>query len=239
MPRSRLPLSIALVVFAAVCARLGVWQLDRLAARQAANDAAAARRALPEVRLPSSIPAESLDGRNVRATGEYDRRGELILRGQVFSGVPGVVLVTPLRLDGAGDTAVLVERGFVPSPDALALPSDTGLDEPGARDVRGIAFAIADSGHGEPLERGGRLSLRRLDLGVARQRSPHPLLAVVIRQSPDSPSAGFPRRRPAPVLDEGPHLVYAIQWFAFALTALVFGAVYLRKRGGIEKQTSR
>ena len=238
MPRSRLPLAIALVVFAAVCARLGVWQLDRLAARRAANDAAAARRALPEVRLPSRIPAESLDGRKVRATGEYDRRGELILRGQVFSGVPGVVLVTPLRLD-RGDTAVLVERGFVPSPDALALPADTGLDEPGARDVRGIAFAIADSSDGEPIERGGRLSLRRLDLGVARQRSPHPLLAVVIRQSPDSSSAGFPRRRPAPALDEGPHLVYAIQWFAFALTALVFGAVYLRKRGGIEKQTSR
>ena len=71
-----------------------------------------------------------------------------MLRGQVFGGVPGVVLVTPLRLEGAGDTALLVERGFVPSPDALTLPADSTLDEPGRQEVRGLAFAIADSGNG-------------------------------------------------------------------------------------------
>src|SRR5688572_6110495 len=141
MPRSRLLLALVFLAFAAVCVRLGVWQLDRLAARRAVNAAALARRGLPEVALPARLPAESLSGRPVRATGRYDRTAEIVLRGQVFGGVPGVVLVTPLRIEGAGDTVVLVERGFVPSPDALTLPPDAELDEAGAQEVRGLAFA--------------------------------------------------------------------------------------------------
>jgi surfeit locus 1 family protein len=190
------------------------------------------------VQLPANVPADSLDGRYVKAVGRYDRSGELLLRGQVFGGVPGVVLVTPLRLDGSSDTAVLVERGFVPSPDALSLPVDSGLEEPGRVEVLGVAYRTADSGGGEPLTRNGRLSLRRLDVHAARARLSYPVLDVVIRQAPDPTLPSFPRRRPVPPLDEGPHLMYAIQWFAFALTGLAFGAVYLRKGGG-EKATSR
>ena len=38
-------------------------------------------------------------------------------------------------------------------------------------------------------------------------------------------------RLPAPTLDEGPHLSYAIQWFAFAAIALIGGAtVAVRER---------
>jgi surfeit locus 1 family protein len=230
MPRSRLLLPVVFVAFAAVCVRLGVWQLDRLAARRAVNAAALARRGLPEVALPTRLPAESLSGRRVRATGRYDRADEIVLRGQVFGGVPGVVLLTPLRLDAAGDTVVLVERGFVPSPDALTLPADAGLDEAGVQDVHGLAFAITDSSDPQPLERQGRLTLRRPALGLVRTRLPFPVLDVVLRQAPDPGLPSFPRRRPPPSLDEGPHQLYAIQWFAFAAMGVVFAGVFLRKR---------
>ena len=230
MPRSRVLLAIACFVFAAVSVRLGFWQLDRLAERRASNAAAQSRRALPEVALPTPLVADSLAGRPVRAAGRYERAGEIVLRGQVFGGVPGVVLVTPLRVEGAGDTAVLVERGFVPAPDALTIPADASLDEPGRQEVRGLAFPIPDSGNAQPLERHGRLSLRRLALEEVRSRLPYPVLNLVLRQTPDSSLPSFPRRRPAPPLDEGPHQLYAIQWFAFALTGVVFGGVFLRKR---------
>ncbi|MGH7630506.1 MAG: SURF1 family protein [Gemmatimonadales bacterium] len=238
MPRSRLLLAIILLAFAAACIRLGLWQLDRLGERRVSNAAAVARRGMPELLLPAGIPAESLAGRPVRAMGSYDRENEIVLRGQVFGGVPGVVLVTPLHLEGAGDTAVLVERGFVPSPDALTIPTDATLDEPGPREVRGLAFAIPDSGDAQPLERDGRVSLRRLDLARVRSRVPYPVLDVVLRQMPDPSLASFPRRRPVPPLDEGPHRLYAIQWFAFALTAVVFAGVFLRKSQGAEDQRS-
>jgi surfeit locus 1 family protein len=228
MPRSRPALAAILLVFAAVCIRLGVWQLDRLSARRSANALATARRELPEVEFPVAIAADSLNGRRVKARGRYDPRGELLLRGQVFGGVPGVVLVTPLRLGDADDTAVLVERGFVPSADALTLPADTGFDEPGVRQVHGIAYKIVNSDEGQPLGREGRLTLRRLDLRTVQTRLPYPVVDIVIRQTPDPSLPSFPRRRPPDPLDDGPHLMYAIQWFAFALTALGFGAVYLR-----------
>lgn len=229
MPRSRLLLPITFLAFAAVCVRLGVWQLDRLAERRASNAAALAQRTLPPLALPMPVVAESLVGRSARAVGRYDRAAEIVLRGQVFGGVPGVVLVTPLRLEGAADTAVLVERGFVPSPDALTVPRDADLDELGRQEVRGLAFTIGDSADGQPLEHGGRLTLRRLELASVRPRVPYPVLDVVLRQTPDSSLPAFPRRRAAPPLDEGPHRLYAVQWFAFALTAAVFGGIFLRK----------
>jgi len=43
---------------------------------------------------------------------------------------------------------------------------------------------------------------------------------VVQLESPD-PTRGLPRRWPPPTFDDGPHLSYAIQWFSFALIALV------------------
>jgi surfeit locus 1 family protein len=41
---------------------------------------------------------------------------------------------------------------------------------------------------------------------------------------------GVPRRIPPPSLDEGPHLNYAIQWFAFAAIALIGSGAYLATR---------
>jgi surfeit locus 1 family protein len=226
-PRARVVLIAGLLGFAAIAVRLGFWQLHRRAERQATNAAAGALRNAPELDL-AGWRGEPLANRRVRASGTYDRTHELVLRGQVFREIPGVVLVTPLRLAGAGDTAVLVERGFVPSPDAATLPPEAaGLDEPGTQVVRGVALplvAAADSG--APLEHAGRTSWKRLDLRAVRARLPYPILDVAIRQTPDSGLPRMPRRREPPVLDDGPHLSYAIQWFAFAVIAVVFAGIF-------------
>ena len=231
MPRSRVLLIAGSLLFAGVCVRLAFWQLDRLAERRASNAGTLARRALPEIALRGGIPPDSLDGRMVQAVGQYEPRGELVLRGQVFGGVPGIVLVTPLHLEAAGDTAVLVERGFVPSPDALTIPPGNDFDERGRQVVHGTAFLIDSGVDAQPLDADGRRSWRRLELGEARAYVAGPLLNVVIRQSPDTTLPSFPRRRPAPPLDEGPHRLYAIQWFAFAIIAVVFAGIFLRRDG--------
>src|SRR2546422_11373900 len=51
------------------------------------------------------------------AHGIYDFSAERTWPGRSFEGTPGVALVTPLRLSGG--SAVLVDRGWVPSPDAF------------------------------------------------------------------------------------------------------------------------
>jgi surfeit locus 1 family protein len=216
------------LVLAAVFVRLGVWQLSRLAERRAYNRKVEAARALAPVSLDSGaappVSAESLAHRRVRVTGEYDPAGELVLRGQSEQGVAGVRLVTPLRIAGK-DSAVLVQRGFVPSPDAMTVDQGA-VTERGVQAVEGIASLLPDSEpQGDERTVNGQTTWRRVDLAAARRRVSYPLLPILILQTPDSGLPASPRRDEAPSLDDGPHLSYAIQWLAFAITALVAGVL--------------
>ena len=218
------------VVAGAVCLRLGVWQLDRLGARRAASATAISQRSLPAV--DARTLHDSAGNRRTYATGRYDFDREIVLRGRGRDGVPGVEVVTPLLLTGS-DTAVLVLRGYVPSADAISY--DVTLHrEPDSGTVAGVAMAVPiDSAGAAPAERAGALTWRRLDLGSLRNRLPYPVAPVyIIADSPATVSPA-PRRSSPPALDHGPHLNYAIQWFAFA--AIAFGGAaalwWSRRRG--------
>jgi surfeit locus 1 family protein len=229
-PRGRARLFLAItVLLAAVFARLGVWQLSRLHQRRAANRVALARRAQPPTDLDDPVsaarfPVDTPDNRRVSLTGRYDHAAEVVIRGQSEGGVPGVRILTPLR-PLRDDTAILVQRGFVPSGDARRVDL-AGLHEDGVVRVTGLAFGLPDSGvRGEPLEGTGGITWRRVDLAALRARLPYPLASFLILQTPDSALPKLPRRDSPPTLDDGPHLSYAIQWFAFATTALVVGGI--------------
>jgi surfeit locus 1 family protein len=213
---------------ALVCARLGVWQMDRLRERRAANASALAGRSLPPVTISESDAADSgLVNRRVAASGRYDDANPIILRGRVYQGVPGVEIVSPLVL-GPGRGAVLVNRGFVPTPDAFTIAPDS-LRESGTVRVEGIALPIG-SGRGAPLVRGPETTWSALDLEALAARLPYPISPIYIRQLSDSTLPRFPRRLEPPSLDDGPHLSYAIQWFSFSLMAVIFGIVIARQR---------
>lgn len=215
------------LILSLVFLRLGLWQVSRLRERRAANRLAlAAREAAPVALGDSAAGADlrTLSNRQVTITGEYDFTGEVVLRGQSAGGVPGVRVVTPLR-PAAGDTAILVQRGFVPSPDASTVDL-APLHEPGLVRVTAIAFLLPDTAvAGEPRESNGQTTWRRVDLAAVRTRLPYPVASVLALQLPDTSLPAVPRRDPPAVLDDGPHLSYAVQWFSFALTALVIGSI--------------
>jgi len=210
----------SMLLAAAGFARLGVWQLSRLRERRAANVVTVAARNAPPVTLrPASSRTDTLGQHRVVARGRYDFANEIVVRGDELEGVPGVRIVTPLLLDHEGP-AVLVERGFLPTPDAVTVDA-RGAEEPGELTVLGIALPVPVGG-GEPIEHEENTTWRRLDLPAIRARFPYPVLPIYIRQTPDSALPPFPRRlAPVPV-DEGPHLSYAIQWFLFAGLAAGF-----------------
>ena len=205
MHRRDVGLAAIAVVVAGLCVWAAFWQLDRLHQRRARNAVLEARLALPPLPVRRDITADSARQRRVVAQGVYEFSAERTWPGRSFQGTPGVALVTPLRL--ADGSAVLVDRGWVPSPDAFHV-DHTLYREPDTATVTGIAL-IPPRGRG--------------DVAVAGF-----LPFVVQLESPD-PSRGLPRRWPPPTLDDGPHLSYVIQWFSFALIALVGTAVLIRK----------
>lgn len=204
MQRRDIGLLVVALLVAAGCGRLGIWQLDRLRQRKARNAALAERLARPMIEARAGVSADSARQRRVIATGKYEFASERTWPGRSYEGTPGVALITPMRL--ADGSAVLVDRGWVPSPDAFHV--DHGLyREPDSASVWGIA--------------------RTLPRGRADVDSTGYLPFVIELVQPVA--RGLPRRWPMPAFDNGPHLSYAIQWFSFAIIALVGTVVLIRK----------
>ena len=231
MLRSRSLLLVIALLLAGLFIKLGFWQLRRLGERRAGNRGAAVARTGAVIDLNRGGTKQAgRSNHRVIVRGEYDRAHEVVLRGHVFRELPGVQVVTPLRVAGS-DSAVMVNRGFFPSPDATFADTDS-LNEPGEVLVRGIAFAVPQSADsGGALTSNGKETWRRLDLAALRSRSPYPLMDVYILQSPDSQLPRYPVRLEPLPLDDGPHLSYAIQWFAFATIAVCGGLIFLFRKG--------
>jgi len=229
--RDRAALVGALLV-AALCVRLGVWQLDRLGQRRARNAQVLARRTEPPVSVSGTISADSARDRRLSARGEYDYGHERLWHGRSYEGIPGVDLVTPLRLpDGS---AVLVDRGWAPSPDGYHV------DQAAYRE--GDSAAVSGIGVVAPRARGD------VDPLALRDSLPYPLLPFVIQELPIAPSSTTSTnlhhpptplltRWPAPEISDGPHLSYAIQWFSFAVIITIGSIVLAQKRGMGQKPT--
>ena len=202
--------------------RLGVWQLDRLDQRRSANALVAERRdqePRPLVSLVTQygLDPDTLDHRPVTVVGRYRTDLEFISIGRTYGDVSGTMVVTPLELpDGS---LLMVVRGIVPT--GTPGPPVEGFGVPtGQVDLVGRL----DSGE-EPLRLGepdpedgvvrsiSRIDLSYLDKWMAEKVLPVSL--ILESQAPTDP-VDSPVPVPPDELTEGPHLGYAIQWFAFA-----------------------
>jgi cytochrome oxidase assembly protein ShyY1 len=227
--RSILLVLVSLVV-AVTCVRLGFWQLDRLHGRRAANALFEHRLALPPTTLDQVVPRQGPAAgpiyRRVTVHGAYDTADEVVLFGRELDGEPGNHVLTPLQTSD-GRTLV-VDRGWVPIDDDRP-PVAVATPPAGPVDVTGILFP---SEHGsDSASANGRVTrVGAIDLGLIGQGLPSPIESVFLQlrsQTPAQPGP-LPRTVPLPVFDDGPHLGYAVQWFIFAIIALVGGVVLLR-----------
>jgi surfeit locus 1 family protein len=225
---------VASLVMAGLFARLGIWQLHRLGERRARNALVASRLAAEPVPL-EELPRDSALAhfRRVKFAGTYDFTHEMVLTNRIHDGSPGVNLVTPLRpyVGLGGDTVVLVDRGWVYSPDGASVDQTKWRE---AQRAAGTGYVQEFSNSPAPAatspdhpER-----LRWLDPMTVAGWSGYPVAHYYLAVEADSDhlETDVPVRIPVPPLDEGPHMSYAIQWFAFAAIALVGPFFALRAR---------
>ena len=227
MNRWKLRLFVAFaLISAAVFVRLGFWQLSRRQERRARNALVSARLDSTPVSV-ASLPRDTALARfrRVRVTGVPDYEHELVWAARTHKGSPGVNLLTPVRLPGS-DTAILLNRGWVYSGDGATVDLAKWRD----RDSTFIGYveelpSVAGASYTDRPS-----VIARLSHDVVAKALPYPVAPVyVIVLSDSAIAADRIARLSAPPLDEGPHLSYAFQWFAFATVALVGVGIVLRQ----------
>lgn len=224
-----------------VLARLGIWQLDRLEARQAFNARVSTQEAAPLLVLDSAALkditlAESLKGMEYRAVtvqGEYDFSHQVALRNQSWENEWGVHLLTPLRIAGS-EQSILVDRGWIPA-EAFKSGDWSAYDEPGRVAVQGIVRASQSKpDFGKKNDPDGVLQAWNFaNVERIQAQTPYALLPVYIQQAPDPAWTSLPYRSlPEVELTEGPHMGYALQWFSFAVLLGAGYPFFIRKQSG-------
>ena len=222
---------IAALAMVALCARLGVWQLDRAAQKNALQASLDARSTQPP--LDAGALARTAEGaaaqhfRRVTVQGRWLGERTVYLDNRQMAGKVGFYVITPLALEGSG-AAVLVQRGWVGRDfnDRAALPqiatpagvvSVAGVVAPGPSRL----FEFADSASGTIRQ--------NLDIASFARESGLDLLPLSLVQHDLAGAApdGLLRQWPAPASDVQKHYGYAVQWFAIA-AAIAFLYVWHR-----------
>jgi cytochrome oxidase assembly protein ShyY1 len=222
------------VVFAIACVFLGRWQYHRFQAKYAADHLIGNNyRAQPvdvAALLPS--PASPLPGKDryraVRLSGRYDAAAQVVVRNRPFGGAYGYEVLVPFQPAGGGPD-LLVDRGWVESGQTGAAPGAIPAPPSGAVTV--TAHLLPGEAHKTATLPAGQFA--SIDLAQIRAETGTPLLdayGVLSRESPTPPTA--PALLPKP--DDGGYwgvnLSYAFQWGLFAVGALAFPFIFLRRR---------
>jgi surfeit locus 1 family protein len=216
----------------------GFWQLSRLQEKRDRNARVVARTEEPvadvaDLADPGDYDrARALEFRQATATGTYRADQEVLVRSRSRDSAPGSWVLTPLQLDDG--TAVVVNRGWIPNGGEYeAVPKRFAAPD-GEVTVTGLVRRTETKGRfGSTDPATGTLTdLARADIARLDQQVDEDVLPFYLQLQEQVPEVAdtAPRPVPAPELDEGPHLSYALQWFTFALMTLIIYPLILRRR---------
>jgi surfeit locus 1 family protein len=212
----------------AVLISLGIWQLHRLAWKEALIARIEARTKAPPAPLPpesawAALKPDDYEYRHVTLSGRFDPREALVFRGsgpEAGEG-PGYLLLAPLILpDGS---AVIVNRGFVPG-----SPQDAASHAPpqGEVTVTGLMREPEPRNLFTPADQPDKDQWFTRDPGAIAR---HFGLSRAAPFSVDSDYSGDPKALPrggtTVIAFPNNHLGYALTWFGLAAALVgVFGA---------------
>ena len=240
-----LVLALGVVVVVVVCTQLGFWQWDRAGIRgeqslreQREELLAADPVPVADVLAPQSSFEGEHFGRRVIVEGTFDADRQIVVPGRHIEGQDALLVVTALEVTGGPhDGAVMpVLRGWLPQSDTLLERLESGAGEP----------LEAPDPPGGPVQVVGMLNSseaageRGLPDGMATGISVGELAGVwgtpmysayLVLEQPAQPGGLAPAPSPVSEMDADPNiqsLAYAVEWWAFALFAVLFWIKVLR-----------
>lgn len=215
---------LATVLGVAGTARLGVWQLDRAAQKEALQSSLDIRSRMPPIEASAladtAAAALEQQDRAVVVRGTWIESATVFLDNRQMSGRPGFFVVTPLRLEESNAT-VLVQRGWT---------ARDAMDRTHVPEIRPEAGPVTVKGHIAPpplrlYDFGGAASgAIRQNLDVAAYAREFKLALKplsVVQDAEGAPDDGLLRLWTRPDAGIQKHYGYAFQWFA--LCALMSG----------------
>ncbi len=227
-----LGLAVVVVVASAIAVGLGLWQLQRHAAKQALISEISARAS--EAPQPLPDPSEwprlrpaDYEYRRVVLDGIFAHDMEVLVfrpsGGATGIEEPGYLVLTPLRI--ASGAHVVVNRGFVPQSaldriarDDPAHPSPTriiGLLR--APEPRTLFTPVDDLAHGRAFTRD--------PAAIAAHFGLHPAAPFGVDADASADPWAWPRGGTTELRIPDNHLGYAVTWFGLAATgAAIFGS---------------
>lgn len=203
---------------------LGVWQVNRLADKEALIAEVAARLEQPPFDLPAADQWPGLDLETyafhpVTATGRYLNDKTVLVfislaepKGK-FSG-PGYWVMTPFETGGG---IVFVNRGFIPQSSASAFANGQ-LGPQGAETLTGVALKPEATGSFTPgPDKANHIEWVRDPVRLAAMTdATGPVLGLTIDAPAGEPGA-LPQGGETVVEFPNNHFGYALTWFGFAI----------------------
>ena len=230
------------IVFAVVCVGLGQWQFARRAEAQAAIALLNANfdkepSAVIDVLGDTSNSDRSLKWTPVELTGRYLADRVIYVRTRIGEAGIGFEQLVPF-LDISGNVLV-INRGWVAADAANAAP----VNAPAIPNVdmsvvaRLMPTEQTIPGRDAPA---GQIATIHVPSIAGRLNNPT-YEGWYARVDTETPMTLATQPWDRPVLDEGPHLSYALQWYVFATMGFVGYGWALRKeaRGPIEPTVSK
>lgn len=224
---------VLVVVFAIACGLLSWWQWDRRAETLAQGALVTRNYESTPVAIQALLPGlgswkAGEEWRPVALHGHYLVHEQLLVRNRVFNGNPGFEQLVPFQLDDG--RVFVVDRGWLP----IGTKQDTPDHVPAA--PTGTLTVVARLQQSEPLLPGRTAPRGQIpEINAARVAALAGTSgstytgAYGLLDSETPPPADRPAAVQEPVIDEGPHLSYAIQWIAFAVLAFL-GLVWAYRR---------
>ena len=223
---------VILLAGAALCIRLGAWQLDR--AQERGEQAAALEQSahedvdpvpLGDVVAPQAGFTQEMVGRHVTVTGQYVPDQQFFIDGRDHEGVDGYYLLSAFAVTDADDALLPVVRGWVSEPDPgyLAVPDG---------EVRLTGFVAgsdaATSGLDPDLPTGAEIGLVSPAQLVNVWGGPMYSGQLRVQAQDPAPTTGtLPAIEPVgpPVIENAGlnirNLAYAAEWWIFGGFALI------------------